>query len=208
MLRRPGLIDRVREEVSRATIIDDTGKLTLDVPKLVSDSPLLTSIYLECLRIRTSVTLTRQLNEDIECDGYLLKKGSYIMSPSQLPNTSPIWDVPGHPAKSFWPERFIEMPKFEAANPGEKSQYELAMRAENFFPYGGGNMMCTGRFFAKQEILAAVALLVLKFDIEVEGWQTFDGKRSDIEAGLADGYAGAGVIPPDRDMVVKMRRLR
>lgn len=95
------------------------------------------------------MTITRQIVEDLECDGYILKKGALLMSPSYLPNRSSIWDVPGHPATSFWPERFIEMPKLAPSDPNEKSQYEIAMRPENFFPYGGGNAICTGRFFAK-----------------------------------------------------------
>ena len=88
-------------------------------------------------------------------------------------------------------------------------------------------MICTGRFFAKQEIMAAVALLVLKFDMEeLENWVTLDGKFSARPAKLADGYAGAGVskskshtnlrvstktyltVPPDRDIRLKMRRIR
>jgi cytochrome P450 len=148
------------------------------------------------------------LIEDLECDGYILKQGNQIMSPSWLPNHSELWDVPGHPATEFWPERFIEMPKMKSSNPDEKSQYETAMRPENFFPYGGGNVMCTGRLFAKQEILAAVALLVLKFDIEPQGWVTADGKKSDRAAKLSAGFDGAGVIPPDRDMLVRMTRIK
>ncbi|PVH88775.1 cytochrome P450 [Cadophora sp. DSE1049] len=205
-LQRPGLIDCLREEVSASAIIDENGELTIDVPKLISQSPLLTSIYLECLRVRSSNTVTRKLIEDLECDGYVLKKGNHIMSPSWLPSHGPLWDVEGHPANQFWPERFIEMPKMRPSDPEGKAQFDLAMKPDHFFPYGGGGMICTGRFFAKQEIMAAVALFVLKFDVEPLNWITLSGKSSERPAKPDENYAGAGLLPPDRDLMVKLRR--
>jgi cytochrome P450 len=148
------------------------------------------------------------VTEDLECDGYILKKGSHIMSPSWVPAHDELWDVPGHPAKSFWPERFVEMPKIKPSNPDEKSQFELAMKPDHFFPYGGGGMICTGRFFAKQEIMAAAALIILKFDIEPLGWVTAEGKSSDRVAMPDESTAGAGILKPDRDIMVKMTRVK
>ena len=91
---------------------------------------------------------------------------------------------------------------------GVKNAFAAATRPENFFPYGGGNVIYSGRFFAKQEILAAVALLVLKFEMEVVEWVKGDGSKSERPAEMAHGYVGAGVAPPDRDLVVRMRRVR
>lgn len=94
------------------------------------------------------------------------------------------------------------------ADPNEKSQFEQAMKQDHFFPYGGGNMVCTGRFFAKQEIMAAAAIMILKFDIEPQGWVTLGGKTSERAARPDENFAGAGVLPPDRDMMVKITRVR
>lgn len=55
------------------------------------------------------------------------------MSPSWLPMHGPLWDVPGHPAKDFWPERFIEMPKLAPKDAEGKSQFETAMKTDNWF---------------------------------------------------------------------------
>jgi len=44
-----------------------------------------------------------------------------------------LWDVPAHPADSFRAERFIEMPKLKPSNPDEKSQFDMAMKPDNFF---------------------------------------------------------------------------
>lgn len=92
-------------------------------------------------------------------------------------------------------------------NADEKSAYEVAMRPENWFPYGGGNVMCSGRFFAKQEIMAAVALMVFKFDFEIKGWVTKEGRGSERGAGVDESLAGSGVLSPDRDMAVNMKRI-
>ncbi|RDL36936.1 uncharacterized protein BP5553_04369 [Venustampulla echinocandica] len=97
------------------------------------------------------------------------------------------------------------MPKLRPSDPEEKSQFESAMRPESLFPYGGGSAICSGRFFAKQEILAAVVLIVLKFEIEPRGWFTHHGKKSIREAKPDEGFAGAGVLPPDQDMLVTLR---
>lgn len=132
-LQRPGLLEHLREEVSASAITAETGELTLDIPRLVKESPLLTSMYLECLRVRSSNTVTRKLSEDLDCDGYVLKKGSHIMTPGWIPSHGPLWDVPGHPADEFWPERFIEMPKLKPSDPEEKGQFDRAMKPESFF---------------------------------------------------------------------------
>ncbi|CZR64820.1 related to cytochrome P450 7B1 [Phialocephala subalpina] len=206
--QRPGLVQRLREEITPAAYTDSQGELTIDITKLVSQCPLLTSIYQECLRTRASNTITRKLEDDLECDGYILKKGSFLMSPSWLPMHGPLWDVPGHPAKDFWPERFIEMPKLAPKDSDGKSQFEAAMKTDNWFPYGGGAMICTGRFFAKQEILVAAALLILKFDFEPKEWIMHSGKQSSRPAMPDEAFAGSGILPPDRDLMVTMRRAR
>jgi cytochrome P450 len=230
-IQRPGLLDRLRAEVAPVAITDTDGKITVDIPKLLTQCPLLTSIFQECLRTKVSGTIVRQLTEDLESDGYILKKDSYLMSPSWIPSHGSLWDVPGHPADSFWPERFIEMPKLKPSDTNEKSQFDMAMKPENFFrwfsqgihiyssvqeapmltsliAFGGGNVICTGRFFAKQEILVAAALLILKFEIEPQGWVTHTGKRADRAAKPDASFAGSGVLPPDRDMMVKIRRIK
>lgn len=130
-MQHPGLIQRLRDEISPATSTNQNGELAIDITKLSSQCPLLGSIYQECLRTRGSNTITRQMEDDLECDGYILKKGRYLMSPSWLPMHGPLWDVPGHPASEFWPERFIEMAKM--MDKDGKSKLEAAMKPDNWF---------------------------------------------------------------------------
>lgn len=65
--------------------------------------------------------------------------------------------------------------------------------------------MCPGRFFAKQEILIAIAVMVMKFDFEFLEIVGLDGKAR--EEGLSYDFAGAGAggLFPDGDLRCKIR---
>jgi hypothetical protein len=66
--------------------------------------------------------------------------------------------------------------------------------ASAFLPFGGGASLCPGRRFARNEIKALVAVLLLRFDMQLalstadtttNGRPSFDGSR-----------AGLGIFPP------------
>lgn len=71
---------------------------------------------------------------------------------------------------------------------------------------GGGISICAGRNFAKHEVLLAVAMIVLKFDVEFIEWITPNGTRSDRPAKDDSGYGNGIAAPPDRDMKVRWRK--
>lgn len=58
--------------------------------------------------------------------------------------------------------------------------------------------MCPGRTFAKQEILAAAAVVFLTFDIRMEEGESLPGVRK--------AYNGTGVVGLDKGLMVKMKR--
>ena len=72
---------------------------------------------------------------------------------------------------------------------------------------GGGIAICPGRFFAKQEILLTVAMLISRFDFEFVEWIQPDGKPADRPAENTAGSHGGGSMQPDRDMKVRCKRL-
>jgi hypothetical protein len=72
---------------------------------------------------------------------------------------------------------------------------------------GGGPPICPGRHFAKHEIFTTVAVLVTEFDIEFVGWKNLDGSPSDRAAQNDQLYCGAGCMPPDREMDIRMKRI-
>lgn len=68
--------------------------------------------------------------------------------------------------------------------------------------------MCPGRFFAKQEMMMTVALMVSRFDIEFVEWTHLeDGSHSDRPAQNHPSFIGGASVPPDRDMKVRWKRL-
>jgi len=67
--------------------------------------------------------------------------------------------------------------------------------------------MCPGRHFAKQEIMATLAIIVTTFDVEMVEWVSIDGKTaSDRPAQDNLKYSGSATLPPDRDLKIRWRR--
>ncbi|KAH7198438.1 cytochrome P450 [Fusarium flagelliforme] len=188
ILRRPETFKRIKEEV--ATVYNKETK-QLDIAEM-RKLPLLNSVYLECMRLRSSVFVVRKLRESIELDGYTLKQGNLILAPSYLAHNAPeVWSTASYPPEEFWPERFIK-----------KGSSGIA--SGNYFPYGGGVAMCPGRNYAKQEILSAVVLFFAHFN--VEPLRFVDGNGETSERGPEVGNEARGVARVDRDMVVRLWR--
>jgi cytochrome P450 len=88
---------------------------------------------------------------------YLLKKGSYIqMAAGPMHSSFTIW---GPDAQDFNPSRF--MPSTVSSLP----KAEQKQRKTAFAPFGGGAVLCPGRYFASTEILGIVATMVLGFEV-------------------------------------------
>jgi hypothetical protein len=193
------LLPRVLSEISTAHNPDGT----LDIPKLIT-LPLFLSIYTETLRMYVAVNVTREIHADFVIDGHLLKKGNTIMAPSWLGHRDPdVWTNlhPDHPPVDvFYAERFLRQE-------GDKIVCSTAGLNGKYFPYGGGAHICPGRVFAKQEILAAAALVLLSFDFEFVGWvNPFSKDKEERFPRTKKGYVGNGVVAADRDMRVRIKR--
>ena len=175
---------------------------SLDVSKLTA-LPLLESIFAEMLRIYTAVNVTREVLSDLVVDGYQLKKGNVVMAPTWLHHHDPkVWKEfrSDHPPPSvFYAERFLR-------ESGGKVIYSTAGLTGKYFPWGGGNHICPGRVFAKQEILAAFAMVLLRYEFEFVDWvkPLSKDKRARFPE-PKEGHVGVGVMLPDRDMRVRMR---
>jgi len=65
-----------------------------------------------------------------------------------------------------------------------------------FVPYGGGQNICPGRYYAKQEIWLTVAILMLKFDVELHGPETTESYQ----------FFATGVLSPQGPTPFKLRR--
>ena len=82
---------------------------------------------------------------------YLLKKDSILLIPSaELHNNPSVW---GPTFKDFGPQQF--QPK---RNSGVKRP------ASAYRAYGSGDSVCPGRFFAANEIMIILVIMVCKYD--------------------------------------------
>jgi len=201
----------VQAEADTAFRVDaSTGKRVLDVQKMLG-LPLLQSVYAEALRLHVSVNLTREVVEDTATvAGYKLPNKSLIQAPTRIAlYDERAWGMDGHPASKFWAHRHIKYVETQddTGKTARTAEFSLAAGPNDFIPYGGGVSMCPGRHFAKQEIMATVAVMVTTFNMEFVEWRSFDGKtKSDRPARENPKYSGSASMPPDRDMKVRWTR--
>ncbi|KAI1144972.1 cytochrome P450 [Nemania diffusa] len=211
MVQDPRLLERVRDEIEAAAVFPGkslSGRTSLDKIDIaaLTKLPLLNSVYSECLRLRSSIPISRRLRQDIDVHGYTLKKGNFILAPSWLSHVDEsVWNQDAssglsssqpHPgAREFWAERFLHM---EAT----KTKIKLG----DYCPYGGGSVICPGRFFAKHEILAAVAMVIIRFELQFERYSFLDGTTPSHRGPGMEKAECRGIVSLDRDVIVKMRK--
>lgn len=184
----PDLLELLRKEVSDilgATTVKGTIVRSLNVTKLRTDCPILTSTFQETLRHASGGASVRLVMEDTKLDGYLLKKDCIIQIPIHVIHSDPeIW---GSTVEDFNPERFI--------GEGQKSRAGKRRPATAFRAFGGGTTLCPGRHFAATEVMSLVVMFLLRYDITpVSGhWNLPKYDTSNI---------AAAVRSPDTDIEV------
>jgi cytochrome P450 len=137
-----------------ATTTDNGAPLyTLDV-RQIREIPLLVSILHESLRYHSSGAAARMVMEDFTLnDKYLLKKDSMLLVPNrEIHFHKETW---GETVDTFDASRFMK-----TQIGGSKKPPSGAFRG-----FGSGVNLCPGKNFATTEILAVVAMMVLRFDI-------------------------------------------
>ena len=170
-----------RNEIYRRCKIEE-GSITIDVTE-VKTCPILLSTLQEVLRNHGTGTSVRVVQEDhLLDDKYLLKKGSTLMIPGSVQHSSKA--VYGENVNEFNHKRFIRTDA-RRLNP------------VGFRGFGGGSTLCPGRHFVSTEIIAFVALMILRFDFKpVSGkWV----RPTTDKAGMQ-----ATVPPPDTDIEVEI----
>ncbi|KAL2075856.1 hypothetical protein VTL71DRAFT_799 [Oculimacula yallundae] len=219
-LVRPELLAQAREVVSTLSP-SAKGAEGLDMPKLLAN-PLLQSIYSEELRLRNGVIIQRvPVVDDFKIGDWKFPKGDMIIASSwHEQRDKSVWNegpVNGefHDVEDFWAERFIVYPNDQSTGPAKpgrdtKSKPKLAVKDSDnvpkftidsvtgsYIPYGGGQKICPGRFYAKQEAIGAMSLFLTMFDIELE--------KNDLPQPNME-YFPFGVVPPLGTFPARMRR--
>ncbi|KAL8825915.1 MAG: hypothetical protein Q9191_004117, partial [Dirinaria sp. TL-2023a] len=197
----PSLYKRVMDELASAERADGS----LDIPTLVT-LPLLQSIFHETLRLYVDVLVTRELKEDLTLPlvddddesrtrNILLHKNSVLIAPTwPVHRDESLWAHP--PTSQFHPERFLT----QDPAAGGKQIFTASGTAGKFFPFGGGRTICPGRVFAKQEVLAAVATVLLGFEFEALGFVDEGGRETGVFPRVRKSFSGGGTMGTDEDL--------
>ena len=144
----PDLLQIIRKEV--APSITEDGQL--DMQKLLANSPHLEAAFYETLRVTSVNSSARNIEAPVVVGNKILETDGKVMMPyRQLHLDEAAF---GPHTKSFNAERFLK-------------NKDLS-RSPYFKPFGGGSTYCSGRFIAKREVMAFVALAVHRYNLHLE----------------------------------------
>ncbi|EJD41764.1 cytochrome P450 [Auricularia subglabra TFB-10046 SS5] len=143
------LLARVRAELE--PVFDGKPYITTleQVAALQTRCPLLRACFDETLRLYSPAASNRRVVEDTVVSGYLLKAGRHVILPAFAHHQS---DVFGDEPARFRPDRFL---------PGGGAD------AKQVRAFGGGVSLCSGRYFASNEVLSYAAQVVWRCDVEM-----------------------------------------
>lgn len=220
---RPDLLTRCRAEISKTIDPTHPNPCGIQTTKLFN-SPLLQSIYAEELRVRNGVMIQRvPLIDTFQIGGWKFPRDRMIVASTwheqrdrTVWNEGPV-DGVFHSVDDFWAERFLVYPndptsgprkpgtgpkvqssqKVETKEKSNEAKYTTESVTGSFIPYGGGDKICPGRFFAKHEAMLGFALFVMMFDIELLG---------NVELKPNLGFFPFGVVPPLGKFPARMKR--
>lgn len=141
----PDLLQIIRSEV--APNITEDGQL--DMQKFLANSPRLEAAFNETLRVTSVNSSARNIEAPVVVGDKILGTDGKVMMPyRQLHLDETVF---GPHAKKFNAERFV-------------TNTDLS-RSPSFKPFGGGSTYCSGRFIAKREVMAFVALAVHRYNL-------------------------------------------
>ncbi|KAJ9653373.1 hypothetical protein H2198_007462 [Neophaeococcomyces mojaviensis] len=196
---------------------------TLNISILINQPILLSALH-EVLRLYVDVLVGRTITQDMALalgahstsksgapseptQSIQLNSGTLLMVPSYPAHTNPdVWQsvYPHHPQPDvFYPYRFLTSSPHDTTT---KPVFSTAHTTGSYFPFGGGKTMCPGRNFAKQEILGALAVVLLTFEFEFIGYVDAKGNTTDKFPGLRDTLPGSAVMAASGDFKLKVKR--
>lgn len=175
------LMNALRAET--ASCVERASSLS-DLHTNLTRCELFNSTYHEVLRLVDSPISLRTLSKPaVSAMGESLPAGATLMMMHrQLMTDVDTW---GQDAAEFDPRRFMD-------NQG-------LLTSKSYTPFGGGSMLCPGRFMARGEIMVFVALLIHRYDVEAHG----PFPELDTKSG-----AGVGILGPKEgsDTVILVSR--
>lgn len=151
--------------------------------------PLLKSVYAETLRLRILVYALRHTgNQDLQINSWVLPRQKLVMVATGPAHRDPtFWNTKNglYPVDKFWADRFLVYPNDHLSGPhlstcpqtiendaqkntkDEAPKFSIEGTEGMWIPYGGGTRSCPGRFYSKHVMIAACAMMVTMFDMEI-----------------------------------------
>ncbi|KAI0407078.1 cytochrome P450 [Xylaria palmicola] len=158
VLSDPIVFNDCRKEVMR--LVDEVDSInTIDLAYVRTECPLLVSTLQEVMRFYGTAASLRLIYEDTMLgDKYLLKKGGAVLMPNCLFHTDEtLW---GPSVGEFDHTRFLK-----AGHRKSSTKHPAAA----FRGFGGGHVLCPGRHLASTEMLALMALILVRVDVVPPG---------------------------------------
>lgn len=145
LVHHPPLLQAIRDELLPAFSNGFAG-----FEHRIEDCPRTIALYNEMLRYTTASASIRSVAEPTDLGTVTLSAGAKVLIPYRQLHFDPA--IFGDNAATFDAERFL--------NNKELSKHSA------FRPFGGGTTYCAGRYVARREVLAFVAMSVWEFDID------------------------------------------
>ncbi|KAL8642537.1 MAG: hypothetical protein Q9226_008500 [Calogaya cf. arnoldii] len=173
----PNLLSCVRSETGKAFHSDGS----LDIDKLLMESPQLDAVWYEVLRIYNNAAIARKATEATTIGGKSIHAGQTILGPFRQFHLDP--NIFGPQALGFDASRFLEAKSLQ--------------HTKGYHPFGGGNTYCPGRFFARSEIYIFIATSLHRLDIELAEGQKLPAVDLDVPSSSA--------MPAVEDVLIKLK---
>lgn len=209
-LKDGNLGDRLTSEVL-SCVSSGALKIKDHLPSLLRQ-PLLQSAYAETLRMRVAIALPRTCERGhFDIAGRRVEKNQHIaIFTSPLVPDDAGWigagKPPLKPLTEFWADRFLApkqlAPGSKENNADDPPELEFSLRglAGRWIPYGGGQHLCPGRHYAKNQLIGTFAFLFANYDMEL-----LDGVKSNkVKPDMR--WFPSGSLPPDRQVPFRIRR--
>ncbi|KAJ5826457.1 hypothetical protein N7474_003595 [Penicillium riverlandense] len=160
IMNNPGVGSQIREEIASVMQAIDSeptknGATLVAMTKdpLLNGCPVLNSTFNETLRFTGTGSGFRKSMRDTTLEGRHIPKDTIMIIPQrvQMMNT----EVLGSDARAFDCHRFL--------------RNKSLLRKGEFRGFGGGTTLCSGRIAGRHQVLAFVAQLFWRYDLEVVG---------------------------------------
>jgi sterol 14alpha-demethylase len=148
LLRDPGAMAQVVEEVDG--LFDQGGTVSFQA---LREIPFLDACVKEALRLHPPlILLLRVAQEDLEVDGFTIRKGDLVAATPAVSNR-----LPEHfpDSDAFDPTRYLDPRNEDRGNPWA------------WIPFGGGKHRCVGAAFAQMQLKAIFLVLLRRFRFEM-----------------------------------------